>query len=201
MKINTINITNDYSLRNKTLVRTVKLPTHAFADNNVIGIPSVYHRNMFEVNQNVSKIAFGGISAGLKMERLKGSLTKICEEAIDHYNKHEVSVSQNLFTRCFIHHSFGFAPKQGDDFHNIKDPFFHETWRSYINTKNRTTTTGSSFSQVYSEKMQNGIEGWIQKFIGIISEEKTSGKNNLLDELLNTGDNLSKVKQRLGIKQ
>lgn len=199
MKINTITIKNSYPADNKIFVHSVKSPSLHFTGNNTISFPNAYYRNMFEGNKNISIISFNGLPHETKMEQLKKSLTEICEETITRYNQHEEAVSQNLFTRGFIQHSFDFTPKEGDDFHNLRDPFRHEEWSSYYNSRHKTTADGATLSTIYSKKMEDKINSWIQEFIKIISKEKAEGKNNLLDDLLAAGNDLQKIKNMLGL--
>ncbi len=198
MKINTVKITDNYLVQNKTLTHNLMSPLQVFTGSDATSISSGYYRGIFEANQNMSKISFCGIPAEIKMEQLKGNLKKICEETIHHYNQHDEAISQNLFTRGYVHHCFDFVQIEGDDLYNTNDPFGTSEWGAYIHSKNKTTVDGSNLSSFYSKKMRNKINSWMQKFIQIISQEKTEGKNSLLDDLLANGNDIQKVKELLG---
>lgn len=190
---------------NKTLKNNAETPTgspqQVPTDSISTTAPSNHHRNMFEAQQKLSTINFTANPIDPKLVQLKKSLTTICEEAIKKYNNHDESISHNLYTRGYIFHSFDFVEKAGDYFHNLKNPFNPQEWNSYMHTKYRTTRTGQDLRSVYTEKMQNGIEGWNEKFLEIITKEKAEGKNNLLDELLEIGEDIPAVKKLLGLKE
>lgn len=200
MKINSLKASMSYPTLNLSTHPITKTNSVRNSNQNLATVPTNFHRQMFETNQKLSNIAFKGIPEETKIVQLKKSLTKICEETINRYNTREESISQNLFTRSFIHHSFDYTEKEGHIFNNSKDPFCPGQWYSYFCCKNKTTVSGKSLCTVYSEKMKSKIDSWNQKFIQIITNEKDKGENNLLDELLESCDDVEKVKILLAIK-
>jgi len=200
MKINTFTTNNYQAQTNKSFSPNFNQKTQAINQSNYTSVPSEYYQSMFTANQSMSKVSFKGLTKEVKMQELKKNLTKICEETIKKYNNHEESISQNLFTRGFIHHSFDFTFIDGDDFHNVEDPFEHAQWGSYMTLKHKMANHGKSLGEYYSQKMQDSISSWNQKFIDIISKEKQKGDNNLLDELLSSEGNLEQIKNLLNIK-
>lgn len=199
MKINSSIIGNSHKIHKNTVNNTANSTKPVFANNNLTSLPIGYHRDMFEAQQKISAVSFKALPIESKVAQLKNALAKICEESIAKYNRHDCSISQNLFTRGYIQHSLDFVEKEGDYFHNLKDPFYPVEWGSYLHYKNRTTSNGLNLGTVYTQKLQNGIDGWNEKFLQIISEEKAQGKNNLLEELLDTREDVLKVKNLLGI--
>lgn len=200
MKIYTFNTALSYPAKTQNFTPKTNSNTTSTDKQGLAIIPSNYHKQRFEADKKLSSINFKGIKEGSEMFQLKNSLNKICKEIIHRYNEHDEAISENLYARGFVKHCFDFTEKEGDDYHNIKDPFNPENWSSYYYSKNKTTANGKTLCNAYTEKMKSKIDSWNQNFIQIITKEKQSGDNNLLDDLLNSNDDIEKIKNYLGIK-
>lgn len=203
MQLKTLNNTPVYlNVINKSNSKRAVVQSNSYDNRQVLNLPASYHSNMFKAHQNVSKLSFKkAIIHEGQLQKLTGALSKICDETIARYHQHDQSIRTNDFTRCYIHHCFDFVPKHNDFTHNLNDPLAHSSWTGYLNFKRKTMADGQTMESVYYRKMTEHIDSWNEKFINIITKEKEEGKNNLIDELLSYGEDVHKIKKRLGIIQ